>query len=287
LHSITIEELYRIIQEGNKITLMTAYDYPIARIEDEIGVDVILVGDSIATTVFGKESTIGIPIDTMLYHSEAVSRACERAMVIGDMPFMSYQTSRRDAILNAGRFIAEGKCDAVKLEGGKNMIDKISAIVKSGIPVMGHIGLQPQSYHLYSGYKVQGKNADKAIQIMEDAIAVEDAGAFAIIVESVPENVTQIIQNTVNIPIIGIGAGNKTDGQIIVINDILGLNFGRIPKFVKVYKDIKSDISLAISEYIKEVKSGAYPSEEYIYHMNKDEINKLNKMLKKKSYKKQ
>ena len=287
MHRITIEELYKIIQEGNKITLMTAYDYPIARIEDEIGIDVILVGDSIATTVFGKESTIGISIEIMLYHSEAVSRACERAMVIGDMPFMSYQTSKRDAIFNAGRFIAEGKCDAVKLEGGKNMIDKISAIVKSGIPVMGHIGLQPQSYHLYSGYKVQGKTADKAIQIIEDAIAVEDAGAFAIIVESVPENVAQIIQNKVNIPTIGIGAGNKTDGQIIVINDILGLNFGKIPKFVKIYKDIKGDIRLAISEYIKEVKSGAYPSKEYIYHTNKDEINKLNKMLKKKLYKKQ
>ncbi len=278
---LSISDIYKKIHEGNKIALMTAYDYPIAKLEDEAGIDIILVGDSIATTVFGKEDTLSVSIDDMIHHTEAVSRACNRAMVIGDMPFMTYQTSVRDAIFNAGRFISEGKCDAVKLEGGRNVAEKIRGIIDSGIPVMGHIGLLPQSYHRYGGFKVQGKSAEGAVELIRDAIAIEKAGVFSIIVESVPKNVTELIKKYVKVPVFGIGAGEKCDGQIIVVYDILGLTFGKTPKFVKVFKDLKPVIKSAVSEYIKEVESSEFPADKYEYHMDERERERLDQLLKK------
>ncbi|HHD82614.1 MAG TPA: 3-methyl-2-oxobutanoate hydroxymethyltransferase [Bacteroidetes bacterium] len=281
MHKLTIKDIYDKVHEGKKIALMTAYDYPIAKLEDTVGIDIILVGDSIATTVFGRDDTLNVTMDDMIHHAEAVSRACDRAIVIGDMPFMTYQTSIRDAIFNAGRFVSEAKCDAVKLEGGRNYVAQIEGIVNAGIPVMGHIGLLPQSYHRYGGYRVQGKNAEAALGIIKDAIAIEKAGVFAIIAESVPENVTSLIKNYVSVPVFGIGAGSNCDGQIIVVNDILGLNFGKTPKFVKVFKDLKPIISEAISKYVYEVNSVKYPTHEYEYHMSDVERKRLEELLKK------
>ncbi|NIA23128.1 MAG: 3-methyl-2-oxobutanoate hydroxymethyltransferase [Proteobacteria bacterium] len=281
MSKLSIGDIYNKVHEGKKIALMTAYDYPVAKLEDMAGIDMILVGDSINTTVFGRDDTLSVTMDDMVHHAEAVSRACERAIVVGDMPFMTYQTSVRDAIVNAGRFISEAKCDAIKLEGGRNYIAQIKGIINAGIPVMGHIGLLPQSYHKYGGYKVQGKKAEVALEIIKDAIAVEKAGVFAIIVESVPENVTSLMKKYVSIPVFGIGAGSKCNGQIIVVNDILGLNFGKTPKFVKVFKDLKPIISEAISDYISEVSSAEYPTHEYEYHMNDTEKKRLEELLKK------
>ena len=277
---LTIGDIYDKIHEGDKIALMTAYDYPVAKLEDSAGIDMVLVGDSIATTVFGRKDTLNVKMNDMIHHAEAVSRACKRAVVIGDMPFMTYQTSVADAIKNAGRFVSEAKCDAVKLEGGRNYIDRIKGIITAGIPVMGHIGLLPQSYHRYGGYKVQGQKAETALEIIRDAVALEKAGVFAIIVESIPENVTALIKKYINIPVFGIGAGSQCDGQIIVVYDILGLNFGKTPKFVKVLKDLKPIISEAITTYINEVSSGEYPTTEYEYHMNEGEKKRLDDLLK-------
>jgi 3-methyl-2-oxobutanoate hydroxymethyltransferase len=245
--------------------MITAYDYPFARIFSEAGIDVILVGDSAANVCAGYESTLPITMDEMIYHTRAVSRAKPRALVVGDMPFMSYHVSLEETMKNAGRFIKEGYAEAVKLEGGVNVKDKIEAITTMDIPVMAHIGLTPQSVHRMGGFKVQGRDDMSKKKLLDDAKAVEDAGAFALVLEAIPPGLAEEITKSVSIPTIGIGAGLQCDGQVLVMHDILGLTFGRRPRFVKEYANLQEPARKAVEAYISEVRDGTFPSEEYWY----------------------
>jgi len=262
---VTILTLREMKENGEKITMITAYDYPFARIFSEAGIDVILVGDSAANVCAGYESTLPITMDEMIYHTRAVSRAKPRALVVGDMPFMSYHVSVEDTLKNAGRFIKEGSAEAVKLEGGVNVRDKIEAITSMDIPVMGHIGLTPQSVHRMGGFKVQGRDEIGRRKLLDDAKAVEDAGAFALVLEAIPPGLAEEITESVSIPTIGIGAGLQCDGQVLVMHDILGLVFGKRPKFVKEYANLQEPAKKAVETYISEVKDGTFPSKEYWY----------------------
>jgi 3-methyl-2-oxobutanoate hydroxymethyltransferase len=264
---ITILDLGRMKAEKNKIVMITAYDYPFARIFSDVGVDVILVGDSVGNVSSGYDSTLPVTMDEMIYHTRAVSRANPRALVVGDMPFMSYHTSTEDAIRNAGRFLKEAGAQTVKLEGGVNVKDRIRAIADMDIPVMGHIGLTPQSVHRMGGFKVQGKDEKSRRKLIEDAQAVEDAGAFAIVLEAMPADLAKDITGMLSIPTIGIGAGVECDGQVLVMHDILGLAFGKRPKFVKQYADLKEAAGAAVGEFITEVREGRFPTVEYTYEV--------------------
>ena len=244
-----------------KITMLTAYDYISAHLMDEAGIDALLVGDSVGMVFCGLENTLSMTIDQMIYHTQAVRRGATQALVVTDMPFMSYQTSVSDALVNAGRLVKEGGAEAVKLEGGKNIYPQIEAIVKAGIPVMGHIGLTPQSVNQFGGFKVQGKSLEDAKKLIEDAKAVEAAGAFAIVLECVPSELAQYITEQLTIPTIGIGAGNACDGQILVYQDILGLYEGVAPKFVKQFADIKTAMLDAFRHYKEEVVDCTFPGE--------------------------
>lgn len=259
---VTINDLLRKKSEGKKITMLTAYDFPFARIADEGGVDVILVGDSLAMVVQGLENTLPVTMDEMIYHTRMVSRAAERAMVIGDMPFMSYQVSVSDAVRNAGRFLKEAGAHAVKLEGGSEVLEHIRAMTRSEIPVLAHIGLTPQAIHRMGGYKVQGRTESAQAKLIEDALAVQDAGAFALILEAIPMDLAKNITAELTIPTIGIGAGPHCDGQVLVIHDILGLFERFVPKFVKRYANLKGEALNAVKSYIGEIESGAFPSED-------------------------
>jgi len=272
---ITIPELLKKKQQNEPITMLTAYDFPMASQIDEAGVDIILVGDSLAMVVLGYDSTLPVTMEDMLHHSKAVSRAVKRALVIGDMPFMSYQVSTEKAVENAGRFLKEAGCDAVKLEGGKNVVDKIEAIVKAGIPVMGHIGLTPQSATALGGYKVQGKDLNSAKELIEDAISICDAGVFAIVLECVPDELARVITQKVKVPTIGIGAGPYCDGQVLVTNDLLGLYEKFIPSFVKRYINLAPEIKKALSSYVSEVKERKFPSEKHSFKASKELIEAL------------
>ena len=272
---ITIPELLKKKQQNEPITMLTAYDFPMASQIDEAGVDIILVGDSLAMVVLGYDSTLPVTMEDMLHHSRAVSRAVKRALVIGDMPFMSYQVSTEKAVENAGRFLKEAGCDAVKLEGGKNVVDKIEAIIKAGIPVMGHIGLTPQSATALGGYKVQGKDLNSAKRLIEDAISICNAGVFAIVLECVPDELARIITKKVNVPTIGIGAGPYCDGQVLVTNDLLGLYEKFIPSFVKRYINLAPEIKKALSSYVSEVKERKFPSEKHSFKASKELIEAL------------
>ena len=262
---VTILTLRGMKEDGKKITMITAYDYPFARIFSEAGIDVILVGDSAANVCAGYESTLPITMDEMIYHTRAVSRAKPRALVVGDMPFMSYHVSLEETMKNAGRFIKEGYAEAVKLEGGVNVKDKIEAITTMDIPVMAHIGLTPQSVHRMGGFKVQGRDDMSRKKLLDDAKAVEDAGAFALVLEAIPPGLAEEITKSVSIPTIGIGAGLQCDGQVMVMHDILGLTFGRRPRFVKEYANLQELARKAVEAYISEVRDGTFPSEEYWY----------------------
>ena len=260
---VTINQIKEMKQKGEKIAMLTAYDYTTARIVDEVGVPLILVGDSLGMVVLGYESTIPVTMEEMLHHTKAVARGTKQAMVIGDMPFMTYHISVDDALYNAARFIQEGGAQAVKLEGGVTVAEKVKRIVECGIPVMGHIGLTPQSIHQFGGFKVQGKTPEAAARLLEDARALEQAGAFSIVLETIPAQLARIITAKVSIPTIGIGAGIDCDGQVQIINDILGSYTEFVPKHAKQYAKLTDIISKAVTQYYDEVKAGSFPTEKH------------------------
>ena len=265
MQKITILDIYKKKAEGKKITMLTAYDFSTAQIVDQAGIDIILVGDSLGMVVQGLSSTLPVTMDEMLYHTKLVSRATQSAMVVGDMPFLSYQTSVSDAVLNAGRFLKEAGAEAVKLEGGSQMADAIRAIVNAGIPVMAHIGLTPQYIHALGGFKVQGKDEAAREKILADARAVQDGGAFAVVLEAMPASLAKDIREMLYIPTIGIGAGSDCDGQVLVIHDLLGLFDRFTPKFVKKYVNLKDQAVKAVKEYKQDVETGKFPAEEHSF----------------------
>lgn len=258
---VTTASLMKMKQEGKKITALTAYDYPSAAMVDRAGIDLILVGDSVGMAIQGWDTTLPVTMDEMIYHTKLVTRACTRALVVGDMPFMSYQSSMDKAVENAGRFLKEAGATAVKLEGGADVCPAISAMAKAGIPVQAHIGLTPQSVHQMGGFKVQRDEE----RLLKDARDVQAAGAFSVVLEGIPASIAQKITQTLTIPTIGIGAGPSCDGQILVFHDMLGINDGFIPKFVKKYVDVAALAAQGLGEYIKEVQDGSFPSEKYSY----------------------
>ncbi|MDK2849191.1 MAG: 3-methyl-2-oxobutanoate hydroxymethyltransferase [Desulfuromonadales bacterium] len=261
----TVLDIQRMKAEGEKIAMLTAYDYPFARLMDMEGIDMVLVGDSVGPVVAGYDHTLPVTMEEMIYHCRAVSRGLGQAFLVADMPFLSYQVDLREARLNAGRLIKEGGAQAVKLEGGENVADVVRTLADMDIPVVGHIGLTPQSIHRMGGYKVQGKQDQQARQLLRDARAVQDAGAFAIVLEGIPAGLAGQITAALDIPTIGIGAGVACDGQVLVIHDILGLCEKYSPKFVKRYADAASLIRQGIKGYIDEVKQGVFPGPEHSF----------------------
>lgn len=270
--SVTFKESKK---NGEKLTMLTAYDYTTAKLLDESGIDSILVGDSLGMVVLGYGDTLSVTMEDMIHHSAAVARGAKNALVITDMPFMSYQTSVYDAVVNAGRLVKEGKAQAVKLEGGIEFCEHIKAIVKASIPVCAHIGLTPQSINAFGGFKVQGKGKQEAQRLLDEARAVEEAGAFAVVLECVPAKLAKKISESISIPTIGIGAGAGCDGQVLVYQDMLAMYSDFKPKFVKQYAQIGSVMKDAFRQYIDEVKSGAFPSEEHTFKIDDDIIENL------------
>ncbi len=262
---ITVPHILKMKQRGERSTCLTAYDYSFARILDEAGVEMLLVGDSLGCVVQGGQNTLAVTMDEMIYHTRAVVRGRKRALVIGDMPFMSYQVNKEQALVNAGRFFQEAGAEAVKLEGGVAVRDAIQAIVNAGMPVMGHVGLTPQSVHQFGGYKVQGREKNRRDMVLRDALAVAEAGAFAVVLEGIPMDLAEEITERLTIPTIGIGAGMHCDGQVLVIHDMLGLFDDFTPKFVKRYADVKSIMSGAVKQFIGEVKAQKFPAEEHSF----------------------
>ena len=261
--------------KGEKLSMLTAYDYSTAKLEDEAGINGILVGDSLGNVVLGYEDTVSVTMEDMIHHGAAVARGAKNALVVVDMPFMSYEVSVEEAVRNAGRLMKEGRAGAVKLEGGVRVAGQIRAIVKAGIPVMGHIGLTPQSINVFGGFKVQGKSEEAARALLADAKAVEEAGAFALVIEAVPAALAQMITDAVSIPTIGIGAGAGCDGQILVYQDMLGMFSDFTPKFVKRYANVGEVMREAFANYAAEVASGAFPTEEHTYKMKDEVLDKL------------
>ncbi len=262
---MTVPEIVKMKQRGEKITCLTAYDYSFARILDEAGVDILLVGDSLGCVVQGRENTLPVTLDEMIYHTRAVVRGRKRALVVADMPFLSFQVSGEQAVQNAGRLLQEGRAEAVKLEGGVAVRETIAKITEVGIPVMGHVGLTPQSIHRFGGYKIQGKGKNQREAILRDAQAVEEGGAFALVLEGMPKDLAAEITGRLSIPTIGIGAGAHCDGQVLVIHDMLGLFQDFTPKFVKHYADLKGVISTAVKDFAREVREEKFPDEEHTF----------------------
>ncbi|MBI5826035.1 MAG: 3-methyl-2-oxobutanoate hydroxymethyltransferase [Chloroflexi bacterium] len=258
-------------ERGEAITMLTAYDYPTAMAMDKAGVDSILVGDSLAMVVLGYENTLPVTMDEMLHHARAVARGAKSAMLVGDMPFMSYQISVEEAVRNAGRFLQNGGMDAVKLEGGRERADAVRAIVGAGIPVMGHLGLTPQSVHQLGGFRAQGKTASAAKRLFEDAKILEEAGAFSLVLEAVPAKLAEYISKQISIPTIGIGAGAGCDGQVLVTHDLLGLFERFTPKFVKRFANFHAEMNKAFTDYIDDVESKRFPAVEHTVEMTDEE----------------
>jgi len=271
----TVATLLKQKQSGDKITMLTAYDYTTAKIFDECGVNSILVGDSLGMVMLGYENTLAVTMEDMIHHTAAVSRGAENAFVVADMPFMSYQVSVREAVINAGRLIKEGGANAVKLEGGAEVCEQIRAIVNASIPVVAHLGLTPQSVNVFGGFKVQGKSLDKAKKLIDDAVKIQEAGACAVVLEGIPAKLAEIITKKLAIPTIGIGAGGGCDGQVLVYQDMLGLTVGHTPKFVKRFAEAGDLIRSGVSNYINETKNGTFPSEEHTYSVDEEIIDKL------------
>ena len=271
----TVATLQQQKLDGDKITMLTAYDYSTAKLVDECGVNTILVGDSLGMVMLGYEDTISVTMEDMIHHTAAVTRGAKNALVVGDMPFMSYQTSVYDAVVNAGRLMKEGRCQAVKLEGGASVCPQIKAITEASIPVVAHIGLTPQSVNAFGGFKVQGKSEEDARRLIEEAKAVEEAGAFAIVLECIPAKLAKLITESVSIPTIGIGAGADCDGQVLVYQDMLALFSDFKPKFVKHFANAGEVMKQGFPEYIKEVKEGTFPAAEHTFKIADDIINKL------------
>lgn len=272
---VTIQTLQAKKARGDPITMLTAYDYPTSLALDRAGIDVILVGDSLGMVVLGYENTLPVTMQDMLHHCRAVARGASRAHLVGDMPFMSYQVSAAEAVRNAGSFLQQGGMDAVKLEGGRERIDAIKAIVSAGIPVMGHLGLTPQSVHLLGGWRIQGKTIQDARRLIEDARLLEVAGCYTIVLEAIPAQVAELIARRLTIPVIGIGAGARCNGQVLVTHDILGLFDRFTPSFVKKYADLYAETVRAVREYVAEVAERRFPAPEHGSLMNPDEFQAL------------
>jgi 3-methyl-2-oxobutanoate hydroxymethyltransferase len=273
---VTIQQLQKMKAEKEKISMITAYDYPTARFVDKAGIEIILVGDSLAMTVMGLDSTVPVTMEEMIHHTKAVVRGVENSMVIGDLPFGSYNQSKEQAIANATRLMKEGGCDAVKLEGGVEMAEITKAIVNAGIPVMGHIGLTPQTISKLGGFKVQGKGVQEAEKLLKSALTLQEAGIFSIVLECVPEEVGRLITEKLSIPTIGIGGGRYCDGQVLVFHDTLGLFEKFLPKFVKRYRNLGEEIVKALDEYKQEVKEGKFPGPEHVFGgVTEEELKRL------------
>ncbi len=271
----TVTTFKKAKENGEKLTMLTAYDYSTAKLIDESGVNSILVGDSLGNVILGYEDTVSVTMEDMIHHGAAVARGAKNALVVIDMPFMSYQSSVYDAVVNAGRLMKEGRANAVKLEGGKDVCPQIEAITKAGIPVVAHIGFTPQSVNAFGGNRVQGKNEEAARKLIEDAEAVEEAGAFAVVLECVPSKLAAIITSKLHIPTIGIGAGSECDGQVLVYQDMLGMFSDFKPKFVKHFGNAGEVMRNAFTAYCNEVKSGVFPAKEHEYSVDDDVIEKL------------
>jgi 3-methyl-2-oxobutanoate hydroxymethyltransferase len=267
---ITVPDV-RARKGGEKLAMVTAYDYPTARIASDAGVDMILVGDSVANVIHGMDATLEVDIDIMVLHARAVGRAKPDPLVVVDMPWLTFHISREDTLRNAGRLVREGGAEAVKLEGGTKRVPMIEALVGAEIPVMGHLGLTPQSVHAMGGYKVQGRELEAARMLIQEAKELEAAGVFSIVLEGVPDLVAKMVTEQVSVPTIGIGAGPHTDGQVLVITDLLGMGFGRYPKFVRRYEEFAERGVAAVSRYVDEVRSGAFPGDAESYHLS-DEV---------------
>ena len=277
---LTCYDLQKMKDEGQQVVWVTAYDYITAQLAEEAGMDMILVGDSLGMCIYGYEGTIPVTMDQCIYHCEAVRRAAPKTFVIGDMPFGSYQISPGDAVANAVRFYKEANVDCIKLEGGKRVVDVITAIANAGMLVMGHLGLTPQSTGVLGGFKAQGRTADSAMGVIEDARAVYEAGAFSILIEAVPPEVCKIMRDELPIPIYSIGAGMHADGQLMIVSDLVGHFQAFTPKFVKRYGDVAGEMRRSFTAYIKDVREGKFPEEEHCYLMIKDELPKLMNRLK-------
>ncbi|EGT5369334.1 3-methyl-2-oxobutanoate hydroxymethyltransferase [Clostridioides difficile] len=271
----TIQTFKNAKYEGKKLSMLTAYDYSIAKIMDDCDINGILIGDSLGMVIKGEENTLSVTIDEIIYHTKAVKNGVKNALIVSDMPFLSYHVSIEDAVKNAGRLIKEGGAHAVKLEGGSNVIKQIESIVNAQIPVMGHLGLTPQSVNSFGGFKVQGNTSETARQLIEDAKLIEKAGAFSIVLEGVPTKIAEMVTNSISIPTIGIGAGINCDGQILVYQDMLGMFGDFVPKFVKQYANIGDIMKYSIKNYILEVNTGAFPQEKHSFSINESELEKL------------
>ena len=271
----TVATFKKMKNEGTKISMLTAYDYSTAKLVDEAGINSILVGDSLGMVMLGYEDTLSVTMEDMIHHTAAVARGAKNALVVGDMPFMSYEVSVEQAVINAGRLMKEGRANAVKLEGGVRVAEQIKAITKAGIPVCAHIGLTPQSVNAFGGFKVQGKTAEAAQQMIDDALAVQEAGAFAVVLECVPAKLAAIISEKLDIPTIGIGAGAGCDGQVLVYQDMLALFSDFKPKFVKHFGNIGPQMTAAFKAYDEEVKAGTFPSEEHTFKIDERALEKL------------
>ena len=280
---VSIIDLQNKKVKGRPMTMMTAYDYPTAQIVDRAGIDMILVGDSLAMVVLGYENTVSVTMEEMLHHCKAVARGAKHSLLIGDMPFMSYQVSVPQAVENAGRFLKEGNMDVVKLEGGKDRAEVVRAIVRAGIPVVGHIGLTPQTISMLGGFRVQGKSVQAALSVIDDAVALEEAGCFAMVVEGVPDRVAAIITEKLSIPTIGIGAGKQCDGQVLVLHDMLGMFDRFTPRFVKKYATFFETGTKALQDYIADVENGTFPDSEHVYTIQDDVYASLLEELEKRS----
>lgn len=276
---VTANTFIEMKAEKKPIAMLTAYDYPTAYYLDKAGIDAILVGDSVAMAELGYETTLSATMDTMVHHTQAVRRGVKRALLVADMPFMSYQSSVERAVENAGRLIQEGGADAVKLEGGESFADQIEAIVEAGIPVMGHLGLTPQSFHKFGGYGLQAKTVASAKQLVDDAILLQDVGCFSIVLEKIPAELAALVSKTLTIPTIGIGAGSSCDGQVLVVHDMLGMFERFRPKFVKQYVQLGNTLQQAFEDYITDVKSGAFPGREHSYSMDSEVLAEVEKAV--------
>ena len=272
---VSITDLKAMKKRGERIAMLTAYDYPSARLVEEAGAPIILVGDSLGMVVLGYDSTVPVTMEEMLHHVKAVVRGTRRAHVVADMPFMSYQTGPQDALRNAGRLLKEGGAQSVKLEGGRHVAETVRALVQAGIPVMGHLGLTPQSVNQLGGYKVQGKTPAAAVKLVNDAVSLEQAGAYAVVLETIPAQLAQVITEKTSIPTIGIGAGPHCDGQVQVFHDLLGLFTDFVPKHAKRYAQVGEAIKQAVSEYVAEVREGAFPTERESFFIDEPAFSEL------------
>lgn len=272
---VTTSTLLEKKKRKEPIVMITAYDYPSARLAEEAGVDMILVGDSLGMVVLGYDSTIPVTLEDMLHHTKAVTRGVKFPLVVTDMPFLTYHGSLNETLKNAGRIMQEGLAKAVKIEGGSEIVPVIKACTSAGIPVVGHIGLTPQSVHQLGGYKVQGKTAEQAKKLLEDAMRIEEAGAFALVMECIPQELAKLITDSLSIPTIGIGAGVGCDGQVLVFHDLLQYGSTLSPKFVKTYADIGSEIVSAISKYAEDVRKRKFPEDKHVFHLSEDVIDEL------------